>query len=260
MSSPTLLRQVPGNTVIHRLWAGTKLVCVVLIGLTLTLVPSWPALGATAVLLAVLVAVARVPRAVLPHVPWWFWLALGLGALLNVPAGGTPEVSLGPVTVGLGAVLIYVRVTVLAFVLLGISLMVGLTTAMADIAPAFARLARPLKWLRLPVEEWAVTVGLCLRAVPLFAEEWSVLRAAQRLRPVPEGRRRRSLDQLFTEGLDMLSAAMAVSLRRSAELGDAVTARGGTGQLTARRVRLGLRDVVALVLVAAFCAALLVLA
>nr|MDQ2723457.1 energy-coupling factor transporter transmembrane protein EcfT [Actinomycetota bacterium] len=37
-----LLRQVPGDTVIHRLWAGTKLLCVAIIALTLSLVPSWP--------------------------------------------------------------------------------------------------------------------------------------------------------------------------------------------------------------------------
>jgi len=170
MSVPVLLRQVPGDTVIHRLWAGTKLLCVAIIALTLSLVPSWPLLGVGLVLVAVPTRLARVPRGVLPRLPWWFWLALVLGGALSVPSG-------------LGAVLIYVRLTALGAVLLWASLIVGWTTPMAEIAPALARLGAPLRWLRVPVDEWAVTVALCLRSVPLLAEELMVLHAARRLRP-----------------------------------------------------------------------------
>jgi energy-coupling factor transport system permease protein len=46
---------------------------------------------------------------------------------------------------------------------------------------------------------------------------------------------------------------MAVTMRRAGELGEAITARGGTGRLVADAGRPGLRDLVAGVLVAAVC-------
>jgi energy-coupling factor transport system permease protein len=236
MSVPVLLRQVPGDTVIHRLWAGTKLMCVAVIGLTLSLVPSWPMLGVGVALLLLPTRLARVPRGVVPRLPWWFWLVLLLGAALSLPAG-------------LGAVLVYLRLTALGAVLLWASLMVGWTTPLGEIAPALARLGTPLRWVRVPVDEWAVTVALCLRSVPLLAEDLAVLYAARRLRPS----RRQTSTPLFEEVVDVLTAAMAVSSRRAGELGVAITARGGTGQLTAHPARPGRADAVALGVVIAVC-------
>ena len=46
-----LLRPVPGDTVIHRLWAGTKLIAVVGIGVLLTFYPGWVPIGLVAALI-----------------------------------------------------------------------------------------------------------------------------------------------------------------------------------------------------------------
>ncbi|MEO9220808.1 MAG: energy-coupling factor transporter transmembrane protein EcfT [Mycobacteriaceae bacterium] len=238
MSAPVLLRQVPGDTVIHRLWAGTKLMSVVIIGLTLSLVPSWSVIGLCTALLLVTALIARVPRSVLPHVPWWLWVALLIGGLLNALAG-------------IDAVWVYLRVTVLSVVILAASAMVGWTTPVAEVAPAFARLGAPLRRLRVPVDEWAVTIALCLRSVPLLIEELRVLNAARRLRPRPP--RQRSPRGWVAEAIDLLAAVMAVSARRASELGLAITARGGTGQLTAHRTPLRLADLVAIMVVLVVC-------
>ncbi|HEX2285108.1 MAG TPA: energy-coupling factor transporter transmembrane protein EcfT, partial [Mycobacterium sp.] len=45
-----LLRPVPGRTVIHQLWAGTKLLVVAGIGVLLTFYPGWVPIGAVAAL------------------------------------------------------------------------------------------------------------------------------------------------------------------------------------------------------------------
>ena len=47
-----LLRPVPGTSVIHDLWAGTKLLVVALIGVLLTFYPGWVPIGAVALLIA----------------------------------------------------------------------------------------------------------------------------------------------------------------------------------------------------------------
>jgi len=240
VSAPVLLRQVPGDTAIHRLWAGTKLVSVAIIGLTLSLVPSWPVIGAGTAMVLTGAVIARVPRSVLPRVPWWLWAALLLGGLLNVPAG-------------IDAVGVYLRLTVLSVVILAASAMVGWTTPLGEIAPAIARLGAPLRWVRVPVDEWAVTIALCLRGMPLLIAELTTLHAARRLRPRPA--RRRGLRGSFVEAVDVLAAAMAVSVRRSGELGEAITARGGTGQLSAHPARAALVDALVLIVVAACCVA-----
>ena len=246
----TVLREVPRDSPVHRLWAGTKLVAVAALGLTLSFVTSWAAIGIVSAVLVLTAVLARVPVGALPRLRPWFWLLLVATGLLSVPAGGSPELPLGGVTVGLGAVLVYLRFTALAGVLLVAALLVGATTALGDVAPAVARLVAPLRWVRAPVDEWAVTTALCVRAFPLLAEDLRVLGAARRLRRRPG---RRTYAEVNEEAVDLAVSAMAVTMRRAGELGEAITARGGTGRLVADAGRPGLRDLVALVVVAAVC-------
>src|SRR5437764_15456772 len=83
-----LLREVPSASPVHRLWAGTKIIAVFLINLVVMLLPSWPVLGMIVAFLIVIGLVARLPLGTLPRLPWQFWALLGVGGLLNVPAGG----------------------------------------------------------------------------------------------------------------------------------------------------------------------------
>ena len=122
----------------------------------------------------------------------------------------------------------------------------------AKSAPALARLMRPLRWLRLPVDEWAVAIALCLRGLPLLIEELRMLRAAHRLRPTAKGRSDHPSAEMGI--MDLITAAMSSALRRSAEMSEAITARGGTGRLTAHQAGPGRADVVALIVIGLACA------
>ncbi|MBF6211680.1 energy-coupling factor transporter transmembrane protein EcfT [Nocardia puris] len=235
--STVLLRQVPVSSPVHRLWAGTKMIAAFLLSLLVMFWPTWIVLGVMIVFLIVIGIVARLPLGTLPRLPWWFWGLLGLGALLNMPVGGA-------------AVLSYTRVVVFGLVLLTASFLIAWTTPMGEIAPALAKLGKPLRRVRVPVDEWAVVVALTLRGLPLLLEEIRVLRAARKLRP-----KERLLDRAADSPIiDILTAAMAVASRRATELGEAITARGGTGQLTAHPSAPGRRDAVALGAVVAVCA------
>jgi energy-coupling factor transport system permease protein len=134
--------------------------------------------------------------------------------------------------------------------------MVSWTTNVADIAPAVATLGRPLRWLRVPVDEWAVALALALRAFPMLIDEFRVLYAARRLRPRPVPPTRRARRRRWAaEVIDMVTAAITVALRRADEMGDAIAARGGTGQISAAPSRPNWADAVALLAVAAVSAA-----
>lgn len=230
--STILLRRVPVDSPVHRLWAGTKMIAAFLLSLLLMVWPSWTVLGVMIVFLIVIGAIARLPLGTLPRLPLWFWSLIAAGALINLPMGGS-------------AVLRYTQVVVFGFVLVAASFLIAWTTPMGEIAPALAKLGAPLRKLRVPVDEWAVVVALTLRGLPLLLEEIRVLRAARKLRP-KERLLERATDSPV---IDILTAAMAVASRRATELGEAITARGGTGQLTAHPAVPTRRDALALALV-----------
>src|SRR6476646_4992385 len=105
---------------------------------------------------------------------------------------------------------------------------------------------RPLRLVRIPVDEWAVAIALAMRAFPMLLEEFRILYAARRLRPKPplpptwRGR----LRQWGGNVIDVLTAAITVG--------------GGTGQISAMPSRPQPRDWVALSVVALVCGAALI--
>lgn len=256
--SPTrpvvLLRPVPGTSTVHELWAGTKLLVVLGISVLLTFFPGWVPIGAVAALVLIATRIAHIPAGALPSVPRWLWILLLVGGGMAALAGGSPALTLGTLDLELGGLLHFLRITALSLVLLGLGGMVSWTTNVAEIAPAVATLGRPLRWLRVPIDDWAVAVALALRAFPMLVDEFRVLYAARRLRPrhTPKTRRARRR-QRAAEVIDLLAAAMTVTLRRADEMGDAITARGGTGQISAAPSRPKTADWVTLLIVAAVC-------
>lgn len=188
-----LLRPVPGTSPIHELWAGTKLLVVFTLSVLLTFFPGWVPIVGVGVLVLVAIRLARISRGVLPTIPWWLWLLLAFGALTAALGAGSPEVTIGSVELGLGGLLNFTRITLLAVVLLGLCMLVSWTTNVSDIAPAIATLGRPFKKLRLPVDDWAVATALALRSFPMLLDEFRVLYAARRLRPRPYFPRRMRL-------------------------------------------------------------------
>ena len=58
--------------------------------------------------------------------------------------------------------------------------------------------------------------------------------------------------------IDLIVAVITVTLRRADEMGDAITARGGTGQISAAPLRPKRADWVALSITFAVCAAAVV--
>ncbi len=249
-----LLRPVPGDTVIHRLWAGTKLITVFALSVLMMIYPGWVPIAFVAALIAAAVALARIPRGALPSVPGFLWVLVLLGGVTAAFAGGTPILMLAGLELELGGLLKFLRITAVSIVLLGLGALVSWTTNVAEIAPAVSTLGRPLRWLRLPIDDWAASLALALRAFPMLIDEFSVLHAARRLRPRlrPESRRERR-KQRVSEVIDLLAAAVTVALRRADEMGDAITARGGAGQIAAAPAHPGVADYVVLTVLAVVC-------
>ena len=260
-----LFRLVPGDSVVHRLWAGTKLLALVGLSTALSFAPGWASVGVAAACVGASFVLARIPRGAAPRLPRWFFVGLGIGALLDLVSGGKPEVTIGGMVIGLGALGDWARVTAFAFVLLGAAAVLSWTTPLADVAPAMHKLAAPGRWLRLPVDEWVTALALCFRCLPLLIDETRTLTAVRRLRAArstgeahPSRVSRQMGVRLVNEAIDLLNAEMVVALRRARELGSAMDARGGIGTIADDRARPRLRDAVALTIVALVVTAILI--
>ncbi|OBH59497.1 cobalt ABC transporter [Mycobacterium colombiense] len=251
-----LLRPVPGTSPIHELWAGTKLLVVFGFSLLLTFFPGWVAIGLTGALAVTGIRLARIPRGVLPSVPRWLWIVLVIVGINAALAGGSPRVHLGTVSLGFGGLLDFLRLTALSVVLLALGALVSWTTNVAQVAPAVATLGRFLRPLRIPVDDWSVALALALRTFPMLIDEFRVLFAARRLRPKrPPQTRWARLRRPAADVIDVVVAVITVTLRRADEMGDAITARGGTGQISAAPSRPKPADWLTLSIVLAVCGA-----
>jgi energy-coupling factor transport system permease protein len=94
----------------------------------------------------------------------------------------------------------------------------------------------------------------------MLIDEFRVLYAARRLRPKDVAISRRGrLRGVWLEIIDLLAAAITVALRRADEMGDAITARGGTGQISAFPSRPKMVDLWAFVIVIVVCGTALAL-
>jgi energy-coupling factor transporter transmembrane protein EcfT len=257
----TFLRLVPGSSAMHRLWAGTKLVVAAELALMVSISPTWAMLAVATAVVALELLVARIPLGAFPRLPNWFFAAFAISALLNLLASTKPIVNVGGVDLSMGALEEWARFTVLAVVLVTSGAIIGWTTPLGEVAPALSRLARPLRWLRLPVDEWVIAIALAIRCLPLLIDEIRILGAARRLRiheqPKPESPRVAVRNALI-ETHDLMSTAIVSSIRRARDLADAIVARGGLGaggNLPGARFRLA--DGIVLAASTALCVATL---
>lgn len=247
-----LLVPVPGSSPIHRLWAGTKMLVVLCFSILLWFYPGWVMIGVVWILVLTAAWIAHIPRGALPSRPRRLWVLIAFAFVFASLAGGSPVISVGGVDIGLGGALYALRAALLAFGLIGLAAMVSWTTNVAEIVPAITTLARPFTVLRIPVREWAVALALGLRAFPMLIEEFQILYAAHRLRSrqmQPNRKLRRR--QQARDVIDLIAAALAMTLRRADEMGDAITARGGAGQFSSTPARPKLVDWVTLAIAVA---------
>jgi energy-coupling factor transporter transmembrane protein EcfT len=234
-----LLRYVPSASLVHRSWAGTKIISVVLLTLGLLLWPTWAAGALAFGVVVVGVLAARLPRGVAPRIPRFVWLLLVVGVVIALVAGGKPEIHIGQIDLGVGGLEVWARFSLIGLDLLLFAAIMGWTTPLADLAPALASLARPLRYLRLPIDEIVGAIALAIRCLPLLMEEVRILLAARRTRRplAPANWKERS--EMAEE---LLMAALQSALRRARELAEAIEARGGAPTAFVEPLHLGLPD------------------
>lgn len=199
------------------------------------------ALGAAFILLVYLVLLVVLRG---PGVRRWLkrvgWLSLLVLLLLAIPVQSALAVQLAHGMPRLAFVLTYDDVWAYAhflavfLVLYPCSLLLTMTTSPVALVEGLSMLLAPLRWVWLPVDDFALMTLLALRFLPTLVEEAAQLVRAQTARGAsfntgPPGARVQSL-------LALLVPFLRSTLRRASDLGTALEARGY--QVEGRQTRL----------------------
>jgi energy-coupling factor transport system permease protein len=175
---------VPGDSAVHRLEPRAKLALAVMYTVLLFTASAWGGFAVAAVLVAAAIALSRIPvrlalRGLKPVA-----LLLAFTLVVNALRWGAAIslVHIGPLGVdgpGLARGLFFVARIVLLVV--GTSLLT-LTTSPVALTDALARLMRPLRVVRVPVDDIATMFSIALRFIPTTAEEAEKIVVAQTAR------------------------------------------------------------------------------
>lgn len=191
---------IPGTTPIHRLDARVKLVLLLAYSITLFFVQTWTGLGVCVAVCLAAMLLAKIPpsRTFTLLVPVYVILAFTLAfnsfafGVSHVAAGfGVGDVSAG-VLAGASPVALFgsfgfvpegfarggfyaLRIVFLVLA----SFVVCFTTTSNDLTDALNDFLKPLRALRVPTQDIAMMVSIALRFIPVTAEEFSQVRAAQ---------------------------------------------------------------------------------
>jgi energy-coupling factor transport system permease protein len=216
---------VPGQTPVHRLWAGTKLIAVIILALGLTFARGWWGFGVVSLLLIGSAAIGRVS----PPLLWRGMKPLVIlftltAALLLFTGSGHHLVTIGPLHVTHGGIDLAIRGPGMLLLLVLLAQVVNRTTPPAESVAALGVLLQPLRRLRLPVDEFLTMLAISLRFLPILTEEVTRLRQAQAARglSLSEG----SLDARSTALEGWVTTLISNNIRRAGELGEAMDARG----------------------------------
>lgn len=275
--SGTLRIFIPGTSPLHRADARVKLVLLLALSIAVFFVQMWAGIGIAAAFVALCVASARLPLARLGalSIPVLVVLAIvwlcnafvadvhaptSLSSLSGVSAGfaaGWAPIALwgsfGFSPEGCMRGLFYAA---RIMIILIASFVVTFTTPAEALTDAFSSLLRPLRRLRVPVDDVALMLSLAVRFIPLMAEEASRLQRAQRARGADFAGK--GLAQRLGSWQTVLIPLVVRMFRRATTLGEAMEARCyGAGARTSLADRsLVALDVVVLSLGLAACVAL----
>lgn len=135
---------------------------------------------------------------------------------------------LGPIVITYSNVWLLMTAFTIFLALYTLALLLTMTTTPVALIEGLRLLLTPLRWLRLPVDEFALMTLLALRFIPTLVDEVEQLVKAQTSRGADfsQGTIRERLQSLMALFIPFLQGA----LRRATELATALEARGYRGE------------------------------
>ncbi len=255
----TLGQFFPGDTVVHRLDARTKLILVIVYIVGLFQAVGWVSYGAVTLVTAVCMWLSHISAKNIFKGLKPMLFIIVLTALLNIfYTEGTPIVPGWVITwEGIArAVQMILRIVLL---ITGTFLLTYTTSPIA-LTDGLEKLMNPLKKIKVPVHEMTMMMSMALRFIPTLIEETDKIMSAQKARGADF--ETGSLIDRAKALLPVMVPLFVSAFRRADELAVAMESRcyhGGEGRTRMKQPRFAARDFIALALGAAFVAAMLVM-
>lgn len=259
----TIGQYFPGNSVLHRLDPRTKILLTVAYIVLLFITKRLIGLAVAGLFMLMVVLLSRISlKTVLKSIKPLLFIILFTAVLQMIYGGGEP---LFP-TVGWlswlswkgvrNAIFMAVRIVLLV---VGTSFMTY-TTSPIMLTNALESLMNPLKYIKVPVHEFAMMMTIALRFIPTLVDETDKIMNAQKARGADFEtgnifRRAKAL-------IPILVPLLISAFRRAEELADAMECRcyhGGKGRTKYKVYHFALRDLWAALIVAAMFAVIIVI-
>ena len=255
----TLGQYFPGDTIIHRLDARTKIILVVIYIVALFQANGWIGYAVvTGVMLLCMMLSKIKPSAMFKGVKPMLVIIVLTAALNIFYTQGTP-IRPGWIITWEGiarAVQMVLRIVLL----ISGTFLLTYTTSPIDLTDGLELLLNPLKKIGVPVHEMTMMMSMALRFIPTLIQETDKIMSAQKARGADF--ETGSLAQRAKALLPILVPLFVSAFKRADELAVAMESRcyhGGEGRTRMKQIKMCTRDYIALALGFAFLALMIAL-
>lgn len=255
----TLGQYFPGDTIVHRLDARTKLILVVLYIVALFQSNGWVSYIAVLLATAACMALSQIkPATIFKGLkPMLFIIAL-TAALNMFYTQGTPIIPGWIIT--WEGIARSVKMILRIVLLITGTFLLTYTTSPIALTDGLELLLNPLKKIKVPVHEMTMMMSMALRFIPTLIEETDKIMSAQKARGADF--ETGSLIQRAKALLPVLVPLFVSAFRRADELAVAMESRcyhGGEGRASMKQPKMLRRDWAALIIGVAFLAAMIIM-
>ena len=233
MSSITLGKYVPYNSFLHRMDARNKIFC--LIALMVAIFISYSTWELTFII-GGLLAIFTIVLILISHISFkslfkslrvlWFMIIFLLIINCLVPPVGATAVafSIGSFNVYWDAILQSLKIILRLVLMISLSMILTATTKPLELTYALEWYLTPLKIIKFPAHEVAMTISIALRFIPTILGEVERIMKAQSSRGVDF--KHGKISSRFKAIISLIIPLFISAFERSEQLADAMEARG----------------------------------
>lgn len=258
----TIGQYYPADSPIHKLDARVKLIATLLYIVSLFLVKSFVGYGFIFLMLAVVIAVSKVPVKFMLKGLKSIVIIILFTAVLNLftQKGGTPLATIWKFTITTEGVLMAIKMCFRLVMLIVGSSVLTLTTTPIRLTDGIEALLKPFKVIGVPSHEIAMMMTIALRFIPTLLDETDKIMKAQQARGADFSsgglvKRAKSL-------VPILVPLFISAFRRAEELAMAMESRcyhGDAGRTRMNKMVFSGRDFITMALLVIYLAAVLCL-
>lgn len=269
MNNITLGKYVPYNSLIHKLDPRFKIFAMILlmVGVFLSFSSIWMNFIIYGLLLAFIITIMFISHVKLSSLfkqLKFMWFMILFLLIINMMVPGNPDLGFIQITsswkIYFSAIYNTLYIAIRLVIMLAISLVLTSTTTPLELTGALEWYMYPLKYIKFPVHEIAMTISLALRFIPTILEETDKIMKAQASRGVDF--QRGKLKEKIRAIISLIIPLFISAFQRSEDLANAMEARGYNPQAKRTRYRVNkwkVRDSFALVFILLVFAGLLTL-